>query len=126
MGHCTGALWQQAVLGRRARSQRRINQMLERAELEPWQARPRGYSRQKGRFIQGINQLKAAGWEKVVCLAARAALSFTTARRAHSLIYGRLQVIKEVSKRNDQATTFCHWTSFFRYFHVCLIFCWRT
>ena len=92
--------------------------MLERAELEPWQARPRGYSRQKGRFIQGINQLKAAGWEKVVCLAARAALSFTTARRAHSLIYGRLQVIKEVSRRNDQATTFCHWTSFFRFFHV--------
>ena len=75
--------------------------MLERAVLEPWQARPRGYSRQKGRFIQGINQLKAAGWEKVVCLAARAALSFTTARRAHSLIYGRLQVIKEVSRRND-------------------------
>ena len=63
-----------------------------------WQARPRGYSQQKGRFIQGINQLKAAGLEKVVCLAARAALSFTTARRAHSLIYGRLQVIKEAKR----------------------------
>ena len=56
------------------------------------QARPRGYSGQKGRFILGINQLKAAGREKVVCLAARAALSFTEARRAHTLIYGRFQV----------------------------------
>ena len=67
-------------------------------------ARPRGYSRQKGRFILGINQLKAAGREKVVCLAARAALSFTAARRAHSLIYGRLQVIKERKRFQGEIT----------------------
>ena len=66
---------------------------------EAQQARPRGDSRQKGRFIQGINQLKAAGLEKVVCLAARAALSFTEARRAHILSYDRLQVAINERKR---------------------------
>ena len=66
---------------------------------ETHQARPRGDSRQKGRFIQGINQLKAAGPEKVVCLAARAALSFTEARRAHILSYDRLQVAIKERKR---------------------------
>ena len=66
---------------------------------EAHKARPRGDSRQKGRFIQGINQLKAAGPEKVVCLAARAALSFTEARRAHILSYDRLQVAIKERKR---------------------------
>ena len=66
---------------------------------EAHQARPRGDSRQKGRFIQRINQLKAAGPEKVVCLAARAALSFTEARRAHILSYDRLQVAIKERKR---------------------------
>ena len=69
---------------------------------EAQQARPRGDSRQKGRFIQGINQLKAAGPEKVVCLAARAALSFTEARRAHILSYDRLQVAIKERKRFEE------------------------
>ena len=69
---------------------------------EAHQARPRGDSRQKGRFIQGINQLKAAGPEKVVCLAARAALSFTEARRAHILSYDRLQVAIKERKRFEE------------------------
>ena len=69
---------------------------------EVHQARPRGDSRQKGRFIQGINQLKAAGPEKVVCLAARAALSFTEARRAHILSYDRLQVAIKERKRFEE------------------------
>ena len=83
-----------------------------------WQARPRGCSQQKGRFIQGINQLKAAGLEKVVCLAARAALSFTAARRAQSLIYGRLQVIKERKRFQGEITRQLLFVSFFGHFNV--------